>query len=33
MYEVFLQKFNEKVSLTPEEEGLLKQYLTPKKTP
>ena len=31
MYEVFFRKFNEKVSLTPEEEELVKQYLTPKK--
>lgn len=31
MYEVFLRKFNEKIPLTPEEEELLKQYLTPKK--
>jgi CRP-like cAMP-binding protein len=31
MYELFFQKFNEKVSLTPEEEAFIKQYLTPKK--
>lgn len=31
MYEVFFQKFREKVHLTEEEEGLMKQYLTPKK--
>ena len=31
MYELFFQKFNEKVPLTPEEESVLKQYLTPKK--
>jgi CRP-like cAMP-binding protein len=31
MYELFLQKFNEKVPLLPEEEAFVKQYLTPKK--
>lgn len=31
MYELFLQKFNEKVPLSGEEEALLTQYLTPKK--
>ena len=31
MYEIFFQKFNEKVSLTAEDEALVKQYLTPKK--
>lgn len=31
MYELFLQKFNEKVPLTQEEETLIKTYLTPKK--
>ena len=31
MFEVFFQKFNEKVSLTAEEEAFVKQYLTPKK--
>ena len=31
MYDLFFQKFNATVSLTAEEEGLLKQYLTPKK--
>ncbi len=31
MYEVFFQKFNEKVPLTAGEEELVKQYLTPKK--
>ena len=31
MYEVFFGKFNEKVSLTQEEEDFVKQYLTPKK--
>jgi CRP-like cAMP-binding protein len=31
MYELFFQKFNEKVPLTPEEEAFIKQYLTPKK--
>lgn len=31
MYELFFQKFNEKVSLTAEEEAYIKQYLTPKK--
>ena len=31
MYEVFFQKFNEKVPLTGEEEAFIKQYLTPKK--
>ncbi|RYG45121.1 MAG: Crp/Fnr family transcriptional regulator, partial [Chitinophagaceae bacterium] len=31
MYEVFFQKFNEKVPLLAEEESLIQQYLTPKK--
>jgi len=31
MYELFFQKFNKKVLLTKEEEGFIKQYLTPKK--
>lgn len=31
MYEVFFRKFNEKVSLTLEEEELVKRYLTPKR--
>lgn len=31
MYEVFFQKFNDKVSLTAEEQDFLKKYLTPKK--
>jgi CRP-like cAMP-binding protein len=31
MYEIFFQKFNEKVPLTAEEEAFVKQYLTPKK--
>ncbi len=31
MYELFFQSFNEKVSLTPEERELIKNYLTPKK--
>lgn len=31
MYEIFFQKFNEKVPLTLEEEAFVKQYLTPKK--
>ena len=31
MYDLFFQKFNATVSLTKEEEALLKQYLTPKK--
>lgn len=31
MYELFLQNFNKKVSLTREEETLIKTYLTPKK--
>ena len=31
MYEVFFQKFNEKVSLTQEEEAFVRTYLTPKK--
>ena len=31
MYEIFFQKFNEKISLTTEEEELVKQYLTPKR--
>ncbi|QMU28157.1 Crp/Fnr family transcriptional regulator [Adhaeribacter radiodurans] len=31
MYELFFQKFNEIVPLTPEEQELIKNYLTPKK--
>lgn len=31
MYEIFFRKFNEKVPLTKEEEGIMKDYLTPKK--
>lgn len=31
MYQLFFQHFNEKVPLTPEEEVLIKTYLTPKK--
>jgi CRP-like cAMP-binding protein len=31
MYELFFQNFNKKVSLTAEEETLIKTYLTPKK--
>ena len=31
MYEIFFQKFNDRVTLTKEEEGLVKQYLIPKK--
>jgi CRP-like cAMP-binding protein len=31
MYELFFQKFNEKVALTPEEQETIKTYLTPKK--
>lgn len=31
MYEVFFHKFNEKVSLTPEEEAFVKNLITPKK--
>lgn len=31
MYELFFQKFNEKVLLTPEEQEQIKAYLTPKK--
>jgi CRP-like cAMP-binding protein len=31
MYELFFQKFNEKVPLTQEEEAFIMQYLTPKK--
>ncbi len=31
MYELFFQNFNQKVSLTPEEQENIKQYLTPKK--
>ncbi|ULQ54030.1 Crp/Fnr family transcriptional regulator [Flavihumibacter fluvii] len=31
MYELYFRKFNEKVALTPEEEALVKSYLTPKK--
>ena len=31
MYELFFQKFNDKVPLTQEEEAFIKQYLTPKK--
>ena len=31
MYDLFFQKFNEKVALTAEEEAFVQQYLTPKK--
>jgi CRP-like cAMP-binding protein len=31
MYEIFFQKFNEKVALTAEEQAIFKTYLTPKK--
>lgn len=31
MYEIFFQKFNEIVSLNPEEEEFVRRYLTPKK--
>src|SRR5215218_5040111 len=31
MYESFFENFNKKVSLTPEEEALIKIHLTPKK--
>jgi len=31
MYELFFQKFNEKVTLTAEEQEQIKKYLTPKK--
>ena len=31
MYEVFFQKFNETIPLTPEEAEIIKAYLTPKK--
>ncbi len=31
MYELFFQKFNEKVALTKEEQDVIKSYLTPKK--
>ena len=31
MYELFFQKFNEIVPLTPEEQEQIKAYLTPKK--
>lgn len=31
MYEVFFQKLNEKVVFTPEEQAIIKTYLTPKK--
>ncbi len=31
MYELFFQKFKEKVALSPEEEAIIKTYLTPKK--
>jgi len=31
MYELFLQECNKKVPLTPEEEGIIKTYLIPKK--
>ncbi|TDE16142.1 Crp/Fnr family transcriptional regulator [Dyadobacter psychrotolerans] len=31
MYDVFFQKFNEKISLTEQEENFIRQYLTPKK--
>lgn len=31
MYELFFQRFNNKVALTPEEEAMIKSFLTPKK--
>lgn len=31
MYELFFKEFNQKVVLTPEDEALIKQYLSPKK--
>lgn len=31
MYELFFKEFNQKVALTPEDEALIKQYLSPKK--
>jgi CRP-like cAMP-binding protein len=31
MYELFFQKLNEKVAFTPEEQAIIKPYLTPKK--
>src|SRR5215204_5908781 len=31
MYELFFQKFNERVALTTEEEEIIRHYLTPKK--
>lgn len=31
MYELFFQKLNEKVAFTPEEQAIIKTYLTPKK--
>ena len=31
MYDVFFQKFNEKILLTEDEQDFIKQYLTPKK--
>lgn len=31
MYELFFRQFNEKVSLNPEEQEIIKSYLTPKK--
>jgi len=31
MYEIFFQKFNEKVPLPKEEEDFIRQFLTPKK--
>ncbi len=31
MYELFFQEFNKKIALTPEEENVIKGYLTPKK--
>lgn len=31
MFEIFIQKFNDKVSLSQEEENFIKQYLIPKK--
>ena len=31
MYELFFKEFNQKVALTPEDEALIQQYLSPKK--
>ncbi|MBN8860238.1 MAG: Crp/Fnr family transcriptional regulator [Sphingobacteriales bacterium] len=31
MYELFFREFNKKIALTPEEQDLIKKYLTPKK--